>query len=107
MAAKFTQLSVLVFQLFSPESDDMLAGAACLFPACTEILDLTAKLDATQSFAWYSTHYHMRMVLLAAFCVLRITRSKLRDVITSQRSGTVAVQSNQLCEKQIHATNGS
>ena len=81
MAAKFTRLSVLAFHLFSPESDDMLAGAVSLFTVCTEILDLTARLDATQSFAWYSTHYHMRMILLAAFCVLRIMRSKLREVI--------------------------
>lgn len=81
MAAKFTRLSLLVFHLFGPENDDMLPGAVCLFKVCTEIMDLTAKLDATQSFAWYSTHYHMRMILLAAFCILRILRSKLRDVI--------------------------
>jgi len=81
MAAKFTRLSLLVFHLFGPESYDMLPGAVCLFTVCTEILDLTARLDATQSFAWYSTHYHMRMILLAAFCVLRIIRSKLREVI--------------------------
>ena len=81
MAVKFTRMSLLAFHLFSPESDDMLAGSVCLFSVCTEILDLTAKLDATQSFAWYSTHYHLRMILLAAFCVLRIMRSNLRAVI--------------------------
>ncbi|RFU34161.1 hypothetical protein B7463_g2163, partial [Scytalidium lignicola] len=81
MAVKFSRLSLLVFHLFGPESDAMLAGAVCLFNVCKEILDLTARLDATQSFAWYSTHYHMRMILLAAFCVLRIMRSKLREMI--------------------------
>jgi hypothetical protein len=40
MAAKFTRLSLLVFHLFGPESDDMLPGAVCLFTVCTEILDL-------------------------------------------------------------------
>lgn len=82
MAVKFTRLSLLVFHLFSPENDDMLAGAVCLFTVCTEIFELTARLDATLSFAWYSTHYHMRMILLAAFCALRIMRSKLRRVIS-------------------------
>jgi transcriptional regulatory protein LEU3 len=82
MAAKFTRLSLLVFHLFGPENDDMLPGAVCLYTVCTEILDLTARLDATQSFAWYSTHYHMRMILLAAFCVLRIMKSKLREMIS-------------------------
>ena len=82
MAALFTRLSLLAFHLFSPESEDMLAGTVCLFNVCTDILDLTARLDATQSFAWYSTHYHMRMILLSAFCVLRIMRSKLGEVIS-------------------------
>jgi transcriptional regulatory protein LEU3 len=81
MASAFTRLSLLVFHLFSPESDDIRPGVVCLFTVCTEILDITARLDATQSFAWYSTHYHLRMILLAAFCVLRIMRSKLRDII--------------------------
>lgn len=45
------------------------------------MLDLATKLDATQSFAWYSTNYYSRMVMLAAFCVLRIMRSKLQQFI--------------------------
>lgn len=52
-----------------------------LFNVCTEVLDLVTKLDATQSFAWYSSNYYSRIVLLAAFCVLRIMRSQVREVI--------------------------
>lgn len=81
MQANLTRLSLLVFHLFGPESDDRLEGIVCLFNVCTQILDLTARLDAMQSFAWYSTHYHLRMILLAAFCVLRIMRSKLHEII--------------------------
>jgi hypothetical protein len=62
--------------------------------------------NSEESFAWYSTHYHTRMILPAAFCVLRIMRSKLREVI-AVNDVTIAAQSNQLCKKEIHTTNGS
>jgi transcriptional regulatory protein LEU3 len=59
----------------------MMPGAMSLFKVCTDVLDLATRLDATQTLAWYSSHYHLRMILLAAFCVLRVMRSRLREMI--------------------------
>jgi transcriptional regulatory protein LEU3 len=79
--AKCARLSLLAFHLFATTSNSISEGPVYLFNVCTEVLDLATKLDATQSFAWYSTNYYLRMVVLAAFCVLRIMRSRLREVI--------------------------
>lgn len=81
LASKFVRLSLLVFHLFSDETEVMMPGAMSLFKVCTDVLDLATRLDATQSLAWYSSHYHLRMILLAAFCVLRIMRSRLHEMI--------------------------
>ena len=67
--------------MFCPENDITTTGLVRLYTACTEIFDLFMKLDATQSFAQYSTNYYQRTVLLAACCILRIMRSRLREVI--------------------------
>lgn len=79
--AKCSRLSLLAFHLFAAADDIKADGLVCLLNVCTEVLDLAMKLDTTQSFAWYSTNYYLRMVLLAAFCILRIMRSRLRTVI--------------------------
>ncbi|KIW19928.1 hypothetical protein PV08_00503 [Exophiala spinifera] len=86
LASTCARLSVLAFHLFSPMSDSKPHGLVCLLAVCTDVLDLATKLDATQVFAWYSTNYYLRMVLLAAFCVLRILRSRLRKVINTNEA---------------------
>ncbi|RGP70225.1 hypothetical protein FSPOR_4125 [Fusarium sporotrichioides] len=47
----------------------------------TEVLDVVSRLDATQDFAFYASNCYARMALLAAFCILRIVRSPLREQI--------------------------
>ncbi|CAF3487002.1 unnamed protein product [Fusarium graminearum] len=47
----------------------------------TEVLDVVSRLDATQDFAFYASNSYTRMALLAAFCILRIVRSPLREQI--------------------------
>ncbi|KAF4433718.1 nicotinamide mononucleotide permease [Fusarium acutatum] len=47
----------------------------------TEVLDVVSRLDAMQDFALYASNYYTRMALLAAFCILRIVRSQLKEHI--------------------------
>lgn len=37
------------------------------------------RLDAMQDFALYASNYYTRMALLAAFCILRLVRSQLKE----------------------------
>ncbi|QPC62794.1 hypothetical protein HYE67_005025 [Fusarium culmorum] len=47
----------------------------------TEVLDVVSRLDATQDFSFYASNSYTRMALLAAFCILSIVRSPLREQI--------------------------
>ena len=46
-----------------------------------EILDVVSRLDATEDFALYASNYYTRMILLAAFCIIRVVRSQLKEHI--------------------------
>ncbi|KAL9094240.1 MAG: hypothetical protein Q9165_003380 [Trypethelium subeluteriae] len=60
-------------------------GILQVFAIACRLIDLYASLDASEGFASYSCHYFARMMLLAAYCILRITKSDLRTCIDLQR----------------------
>ncbi|SCO79651.1 related to zinc finger transcription factor [Fusarium oxysporum] len=56
-------------------------GLITTFSIATEVLDAVSRLDAMQDFALYAPNYYTRMALLAAFCILRLVRSQLKEHI--------------------------
>ncbi|KAH8698861.1 hypothetical protein BGW36DRAFT_376866 [Talaromyces proteolyticus] len=56
-------------------------GIITVFSIATETLDIVSRLDITRDFAYYATHFYLRMTLLAAFCIIRVIRSGLREHI--------------------------
>ena len=52
-----------------------------LYLVACEVIDLSTSLHTSEEFAYFSTHYFMRMVLLAAYSLIKIVRSELKDHI--------------------------
>ena len=81
LVQRCARLSILVFHFFAAPGHLRPPGILQLYVVACEVIDLSTSLDAAEDFASYSTSYFMRMVLLAAHCILKITRSSLKDHI--------------------------
>ena len=72
-----------------------------------------ARLDADGDLALYATHYIRRMTLLAAYCVLKMTRSSQRwhvDVEAGEEAIFTAIRFTKRCSLQnndLDAKNGN
>ncbi|KAG9507406.1 hypothetical protein J7337_000957 [Fusarium musae] len=69
------------YYFFLRSHDFKKPGLITTFSIATEVLDVVSRLDAMQDFALYASNYYTRMALLAAFCILRIVRSQLKEHI--------------------------
>lgn len=67
---------------FIQTKDLKLPGIVTVFSIAIETLDIVSRLDVMQDFAYYATNFYLRMTLLAAFCIIRIIRSRLREHIS-------------------------
>ncbi|KAF5544074.1 nicotinamide mononucleotide permease [Fusarium mexicanum] len=76
-----TRLAISAYYFFLQSHDLKKPGLITAFSIATEILDVVSRLDAMQDFALYASNYYTRMALLAAFCILRIVRSELKEHI--------------------------
>lgn len=63
------------FHFFAKPNDMNLKGLILLHAVARSVLDQVSNLDASQDFALYSVQYVFRTVLLAAFSILKISRS--------------------------------
>ncbi|KAF2233648.1 hypothetical protein EV356DRAFT_200261 [Viridothelium virens] len=79
------RLSTRAFHFFVESDQLKKPGILQVFAIACRLIDLYASLDASENFASYSCHYFARMMLLAAYCILRITKSDLRNCIDLQR----------------------
>ncbi|KAF4498531.1 nicotinamide mononucleotide permease [Fusarium agapanthi] len=76
-----TRLAISAYYFFLQSHDLKKPGLITAFSIATEVLDVVSRLDAMQDFALYASNYYTRMALLAAFCILRIVRSELKEHI--------------------------
>ncbi|KAF5574036.1 nicotinamide mononucleotide permease [Fusarium pseudoanthophilum] len=76
-----TRLAISAYYFFLRSHDFKKPGLIITFSTATEVLDVVSRLDAMQDFALYASNYYTRMALLAAFCILRIVRSQLKEHI--------------------------
>ncbi|CEF87405.1 unnamed protein product [Fusarium graminearum] len=76
-----TRLALSSYYFFVQSHDLKKPGLILNLSIATEVLDVVSRLDATQDFAFYASNSYTRMALLAAFCILRIVRSPLREQI--------------------------
>ncbi|RKK47751.1 hypothetical protein BFJ66_g7903 [Fusarium oxysporum f. sp. cepae] len=76
-----TRLAISAYYFFLQSHDFKRPGLITTFSIATEVLDAVPRLDAMQDFALYASNYYTRMALLAAFCILRLVRSQLKEHI--------------------------
>ncbi|RKK81428.1 hypothetical protein BFJ69_g3708 [Fusarium oxysporum] len=76
-----TRLAISAYYFFLQSHDFKRPGLITTFSIATEVLDAVSRLDAMQDFALYASNYYTRMALLAAFCILRLVRSQLKEHI--------------------------
>ncbi|CZR34842.1 uncharacterized protein FPRO_01037 [Fusarium proliferatum ET1] len=76
-----TRLAISAYYFFLQSHDLKKPGLITAFSIATEVLDVVSRLDAMQDFALHASNYYTRMALLAAFCILRIVRSQLKEHI--------------------------
>ncbi|KAG9242434.1 hypothetical protein BJ878DRAFT_170303 [Calycina marina] len=77
------RLHIRAFHFFAkPEVIDT-TGLIMLFSIARSVLDRVSSLDALRDFALYTVQYVFRTVLLAAFSILKISRSHLAPCIDS------------------------
>jgi transcriptional regulatory protein LEU3 len=74
-------LSILAFYFFVKPEKLRSPGLLSLFSHATNILDLAARIDAAHDFSKSSTSYYLRIISLAAFCIVRILRSSFKQHI--------------------------
>lgn len=60
--------------------------------AC-EFIELGTRLDDSEDFAIYTTHYFARSIMLAGYIVFRISRCQLRDVVGARNSEDIVFKS--------------
>ncbi|WJG34475.1 uncharacterized protein FOBCDRAFT_255622 [Fusarium oxysporum Fo47] len=75
------RLAISAYYFFLQSHDFKRPGLITTFSIATEVLDAVPRLDAMQDFALYASNYYTRMALLAAFCILRLVRSQLKEHI--------------------------
>ncbi|KAF4337093.1 nicotinamide mononucleotide permease [Fusarium beomiforme] len=76
-----TRLAISAYYFFLQSHELKKPGLISNFSIATEVLDAVSRLDAMQDLALHASNYYTRMALLAAFCILRIVRSPLREHI--------------------------
>ena len=76
------RLAVMSHFFFIQKKDLKSPGIITVFSIAIETLDIVSRLDVMQDFAYYATHFYLRLMLLAAFCIIRVIRSDLRKHIS-------------------------
>ncbi|EXK48048.1 hypothetical protein FOMG_01189 [Fusarium oxysporum f. sp. melonis 26406] len=74
-----TRLAISAYYFFLQSHDFKRPGLITTFSIATEVLNAVPRLYAMQDFALYASNYYTRMALLAAFCILRLVRSQLKE----------------------------
>lgn len=74
-----SRLSVRAFHFFASPADVDPRGIMQLYIIARDSINCCSRLDGAEDFSTYMSQYFMRMILLAAFCILRINKSAVGD----------------------------
>ncbi|KAI9655544.1 MAG: hypothetical protein M1821_005337 [Bathelium mastoideum] len=99
------RLSIRAFHFFLESGQLKKPGILQVFTISCQLIDLYASLDASEDWASYCTHYFARMMLLAAYCILRIHKSELRISIDLRRGETSFFKAINLAKKRSTQSN--
>lgn len=83
------KLMILCFHFFVRAEDIDRQGFLQVFSVAQQIILRTSELDATPGVVENLPIYYARVVMIAAYCILRISKSELRDELKLEDAGGV------------------
>jgi transcriptional regulatory protein LEU3 len=81
LVQRCAQLSIRAFHFFQEDSTLKRPGIIQVYAISCQLIDLYEQLDVSEEWASYAPRYFARMMYLAAYCILRITKSEIRGCI--------------------------
>ncbi|KAI9706999.1 MAG: hypothetical protein M1820_004587 [Bogoriella megaspora] len=99
------RLSIRAFHFFLESEALKKPGTLQVFTIACQLIDIHTSLDALQNWTSWTPHYFARMMLLAAYCILRIVKSELRSCINAKRGEEMFFQAVNLTKNRSTQVN--
>lgn len=99
------RLSIKAFHFFATPDAIRTTGLIQLYTIACNLIDISSSLDDSEGFALPSTQFYMRMAMLAAMCILRISRSEIGNLVDVQHGEAAYFRAINFTKKRSTETN--
>lgn len=105
IAQQSARLSIKAFHFFAAPDSPRTAGLIQLYSIACNVINLSSDQDKSHEFSIHCTQYHIRMVVVSAMSILRLSRSPLKEYIDVELGETAYFKAIALCKKRSTENN--